>query len=211
MSTIEKDLEYEKSQWPIANNLYLRQFGNIHPIIRYDYNDLSLGRQMQQSGTDCTIVINGERKNISEKFRSKDWGDVCIELYSVYENNVSGWALTDIGVDYYAFFHPDGYNEVYGKAEFISPKVIRRLAEQFKPIFDGDDELKRELVQYKRTKCIPRKVHGMNVKFINSYTTDKNTKRTYIGICVCIPRYEVKNLAKFMGEEYKEYLTVLKS
>ena len=91
------DIFYEK--W-IKNILYASYPWNLMEInlSRWDWNTPE-GRTKQMSDIDITIdvdVKSGQIKNhynISEKFRTDDYGDMFIELYSKYPN-VKGWGPT---------------------------------------------------------------------------------------------------------------------
>ena len=77
-SEFDECVKYEKTQQPIADNYYIRLYGNRNELIRYDWDDPS-GQYMQRKGIDCSIIDRNQqppkRINISEKFRTflNDW------------------------------------------------------------------------------------------------------------------------------------------
>jgi len=55
----------------------------------------------QKQGIDKILHFkSGESKNIEEKIRDKDYGDILFEEYSNYETKSLGWMLKDQATDY---------------------------------------------------------------------------------------------------------------
>lgn len=132
MNSFQKALEYEQTMIPRADEAYknlFSRFGHELVITRYDYNDpVGLGRKMQKHGVDLKLTLKDEYGNssnlmISEKFRSVDWGDMFVELYSQYPK-VQGWGVTSQGVDFIAYFTPTklyfvNYSDLFNVASDI--------------------------------------------------------------------------------------------
>lgn len=99
MSTFDECLKYAESKIWIAENFYNIFHGPHLKKIRWFWNDPA-GRRMQQKDIDISIEQPGFKNgyiNISEKFRSMDYGDMFIELYSKWSdtefNSIPGWGL----------------------------------------------------------------------------------------------------------------------
>lgn len=138
MNDFNKALEYEKEMIPQADKFYIKLFSNNQEvnIERYDYNDIPVGREMQKHGVDLTLYITDNEGsktslNLSEKFRSVDYNDMFIELYSKHPH-VKGWALTSQQVDFIAYHTP---YDVY----FVNYQDISKLANEIMNIYGNDD------------------------------------------------------------------------
>ena len=58
----------------------------------------------QKQGIDKILHFkNGDSKNLEEKIRDKDYGDVLLEEYSNYEGKKLGWILKDQVSDYLVY------------------------------------------------------------------------------------------------------------
>jgi hypothetical protein len=62
----------------------------------------------QRGGIDRLVVLGSGRViMIDEKVRSKDYGDIFLEVWSDAERKVPGWAMKDLACDYVAYaFEP---------------------------------------------------------------------------------------------------------
>lgn len=90
----KSDLEFEKKMMPKAD-LYYKTVWGAHEILRYDWGD-SYGRKIQKKDIDCTVYIRKpsgfiDVKDISEKFRRHNYGDILVELRN---GTKPGWGLT---------------------------------------------------------------------------------------------------------------------
>lgn len=207
-------ISYEKTQQPIADNFYLRMYGNRNELIRYDWNDFD-GQYMQHKGIDCSIIDRNQQPpksiNISEKFRREDWGDMLIEIYSSYPKT-HGWGITDHDVDYYAYYidpefyrgHRDVRDVVYGKVYMVRADVVNKIAKWAMDIFEKADWKETWLNGKSKSKLVLAESNNIpNIKYIKSYLKDENG-RFWIGVSVCI---SWSNISKYFGE-VKENITV---
>lgn len=130
-NSFQKSLEYEQTMIPRADEAYKNLFSrHDHELVitRYDYND-PMGRKMQKNGADLKLTLKDKYGNsgsltISEKFRSADWGDMFVELYSQYPR-VQGWGVTSQGVDFIAYFTPKKlYFVNYGDLLNVASDII---------------------------------------------------------------------------------------
>lgn len=217
-SNFKKAIAYEKSQQPVADNLYIRQFCNKNDIYRYDYDKSAENQWYQHQDIDCSIIDRNNplklsqrpsqaRIYISEKFRSEDWGDMTIELYSSYYKDKLGWGVTSGEIlDYYFYFVRSLHNDRYGTAYQISRRVVKELADMFLNAFNEWD-LKNDFL-INKNKTIKAKLCGMNVSFMKIWSHNGKGDE-WMGISVNVPWYEIKNLSEKRNAEFKEYLTVL--
>ena len=183
MNDFEKALAYEKGRMRVADEFYKKVF---HPttITRHDWNS-NLGREKQINDVDCTLSISAPTIgfydiDISEKFRSEDWGDMCIEIWSDFENKKPGWALKcfdENGPDAYLYVAGDNKYFFWNHSEF--KELIRKLKERL-----TEDNVRNLFTRERnpfRDKRYWLEVDGMNMIIIRKWTDKK-----YFGICVCI-------------------------
>ena len=207
-------VKYEKTQQPIADNYYIRLYGNRNELIRYDWDDPS-GQYMQRKGIDCSVIDRNQQPpkliNISEKFRRNDWGDMMIEIYSSYPKTF-GWGITDHDVDLYAYFiDPESYRRrnsdprdpVYGKVYEIKAETVHKIAAWAKEQFDNSDWGDRWLESKSNKKIVFPPTNEMPpIIYIKTYS--KRDGRNWMGISICIEWGDIK---KYFGE-VKENITV---
>ena len=208
-------ISYEKSQQPIADNYYIRLYGNRNELERYDWKDPN-GQYMQRKGIDCSIIDRiqqpPKRIYISEKFRKQDWGDMMIEIYSSFPKTF-GWGITDHDVDKYAYFidpeffrrrNSDPRDVVYGRVYEVQADIINKIARWAKDKFDNAEWKDSWLNSSVLRKDIHSDVNNEpSITYIKSYSKDKNGK-SWMGISVCIQWSDIK---KYFGE-VKENITV---
>lgn len=85
---ITESLKVEQSQFERQDGVYRRLFG--HKPHRIDYN---MFPDTQRDDIDLTIMNKaGIWKTISEKYRPVDYGDILLEVWSVFPNK-HGWAM----------------------------------------------------------------------------------------------------------------------
>ena len=184
-STMQEALKIEKELQPEADKFYKEYIG-VNQIKRYDWND-PLQRQWQKNDVDCSIEFYAPTiglfwVNVSEKFRTWDWGDMCIELYSDFDKKKIGWGLgrKDLipGPDMYLYITPENYYEVWSNEWFV------RMM----------DEISKELTWDKINSIIDRNsynksykvtVDGVDMTLVQAYTTYPD--RQYFGISISIP------------------------
>lgn len=210
---MKNSLKYEKSQQPIADNLYLRQYGNLHEFERYDWEVTEENKKLQKMDIDCSFLDRFQsppkRIYISEKFRQSDWGDMCIELYSDYYKNKPGSALISKADYYFYYIDPEYYRRLhnrderdvcYGKAYRVAVEPIKQLAqkawEQFNQAGWKDEWLKGELLS---KPCLPENIKDPTFTYIKSYSNNKS----WMGICVCVDWEYIKKITDVV-----EYMTV---
>lgn len=186
MNNFKYLLDFEKSEQPYADEMYYKIFNGGNPnIIRYDYNDVPVGREMQKNGADLSIEIKNTSLNVSEKFRSTDWGDMFIELYSQYPK-VNGWALTNQNVDIIAYHTP---LNVY----IVNNQDVKNLAKIFFDKLNKDDVIKaltnKDSAEFK---------YILNNESINAtfrkVPTYINDKLAWVGIGVIISWEDLKKI-----------------
>lgn len=170
-NSFQKSLEYEQTMIPRADEAYLNLFSRVgHELVitRYDYND-PVGRKMQKNGADLKLTLKDEYGNssnltISEKFRSVDWGDMFVELYSQYPK-VQGWGVTSQSVDFIAYFTPE-------KLYFVNYSDLLNVASDilFTHSIGMHSEISDSFLEHNRNDCR----HTISLKVIPTYTnTDK--------------------------------------
>ena len=99
-------LAYEQSRIPMQDKFYREVLGATD-IKRFHFNNLD-ERDIQRQDIDLQFVLDGKVVSISEKHRTKDWGDMFVEMYSKYPYTL-GW-MHHCNANYFAYFVP---NKVY--------------------------------------------------------------------------------------------------
>ncbi len=94
---------YENEQIKKADKFY-HDVLHVFDIKRFNYQ-LSEERKMQLHDIDLLLTYQNKSYKVSEKFRSKDFGDLYLEIYSKYPK-VSGWLNEGIS-DYIMYFTPE--------------------------------------------------------------------------------------------------------
>ena len=82
----DQSLNYEHTQFERANDYY-RRLGATE-IKRCDFKTCQ-GKTLQHEDIDAQICVKGRWINISEKHRTSDFGDLLIEVYSMYPDELS--------------------------------------------------------------------------------------------------------------------------
>ena len=185
-----KPLTYEKEQFPRADEFYRRVLNssmNKIKITRWDYQLNAEHRKMQDDGIDVTIenelaTNEYDRRviSISEKFRTSDFGDMFIELYSKFPN-VTGWGLKE-KADLVAYFTP--WN-VYIIDNDQLKKVVQAIY----------DELDAETLaeDLKEAKCF-QYIYKDKIMEVRKVPTCLNGKVAWEGVGVCIKWEDLKDL-----------------
>ena len=171
-------LTYEREQFPRADKFYKKILTDNIKITRWDYNKDSYHRKMQDSGIDLTIENAGREISISEKFRTSDFGDMFIELYSKFPN-VIGWGHHE-AADIIAYFTP--YNTY-----IVDNKQLTKL------IGEISKELGDLTEDFKDTKCI-QYIYKGKVMELRKVPTILNNKVAWESVGVCIKWDDLKEL-----------------
>lgn len=141
-STFSGALAYERSCQPLADSFLKSKYPDKR-IYRPDYYKSGYDKELQLADVDV-IVSNKEgwpnEWYISEKFRSKSWPDVLIELYSDYDKKVEGWAPKSIAHEHY-FYYSDVHETKNGIRDdsflrIVPTWAIKRAAKEFKLFLD---------------------------------------------------------------------------
>lgn len=208
-------IKYEISQQPIADNYYLRLYGNHNELIRYDYGD-EKGKIMQNKGVDCTILdknLNPPKYvNYQEKFRRSDYGDMMIELYSDYPRRL-GWGITDKADRYSYFIDPEFFRRKnsdprdisYGKVYELDAEIVYKIAtwalEKFNKADWKDDWLNSSVL---RKDVFPAINNEPIIRYVKTYSEDEDTGAVWMSIAVCIRWTDIKT---YFGK-VKENITI---
>lgn len=172
-------LKVEQQNQPRADAFY-KSHGASN-IKRYDYNNPS-ERSFQQKGIDCSVEYYAPGLdvfwlNYSEKFRTWETGDMCIELWSDYERKVEGWALHDES-DTILYVTPDYFYEVTNNTYFKD--MVRKLANEW-----SWDELKEFADNRDCIRQLVRSKEGRDYQLIKAFSQKDGKK--WMGICICVP------------------------
>ena len=95
MNNFKADLQYslEERENEMFDNFYYRIFPNIAEI------KFCEDMETQRKGIDKIIIFkNGNSFTIDEKKRRVDYGDILLELWSVYEKRKRGWLILAIAI-----------------------------------------------------------------------------------------------------------------
>lgn len=193
-------LKYEKSNHAWADEWYKKHL-NAESIIRWDWDE-PIGHYKQQNDIDCTIQKEDTTLNISEKFRSVDFGDMFIEIYSMYPS-VPGWAIKS-AADLIAYHTPT-------RSYLVNAKQIELLAELVLIGFDADDN-KEEIIRTGSGSGFikipnfknPDLVHNLKVKY-KAIKTFRPGCTSWTGVGFCI----TWNALDKLGIKYKEIVNHL--
>lgn len=139
---------------------------------------------MQRKDCDLSITLqNGQVKNISEKFRSKDYGDMVIELLT---DGKLGWGVTGES-DGICYFVP-------GKCYLVNTSDLKSLA---KDILERYGLTLMTTVSFAETT-----IKDGNMRMTFKCFSNSRDGRTWKNVVVCIPwndlqknvKIQVKNL-----------------
>lgn len=185
-----KALTYEKEQFPRADEFYRRVLNgpmNKIKITRWDYQLNDVHRRMQDDGIDVTIenelaTNEYDRRviGISEKFRTSDFGDMFIELYSKFPN-VIGWGLKE-KADLVAYFTP-WHTYIIDNDQL--KKVIQAISDKL------DAEALAEGL--KEARCF-QYIYKDKIMEVRKVPTHHNGKVAWEGVGVCIKWQDLQDL-----------------
>lgn len=96
-------LQYEHKEQIRADQFYTGKMCAKN-IVRYN-TDSKNDIEFQKQDVDLSFELNGSRVMISEKFRSKDFGDLYLECYSKFPDTL-GW-MHHSNADFLACFFPE--------------------------------------------------------------------------------------------------------
>lgn len=214
-SGFKSEIKYEISQQPIADNYYLRLYGNRNELVRYGY-ETPEDKIMQNKGIDCTILDRNFNPpkyiNYQEKFRRCDYGDMLIELYSVFPRQL-GWGITDKADRYSYFTDPEFFRRKnsdprdisYGKVYELEAEVVRKIANWALEKFNKSDWKDAWLSSSMLRKDIfPENNNEPPIRYIKNYSENEDTGESWMSISVCVRWSDIK---KYFGE-VKENITV---
>ena len=121
-------LSYEQSQFPVQDKFYTEKLG-AKVITRADFDDEE-GRALQRMDVDVQFEYNGKLINVSEKHRTRDYGDLLLEFYSMFPD-IPGW-MNNSNADYLAYFVPE-------KVYWINKRELEDFYENvLKPVVTKD-------------------------------------------------------------------------
>lgn len=113
-----RSLSYEQSKFPVQDKFYTEKLG-AKVITRADFDDEE-GRALQRMDVDVQFEYHGELINVSEKHRTRDYGDLLLEFYSMFPHT-PGW-MNNSNADYLAYFVP-------GKVYWINKRELEDFYE----------------------------------------------------------------------------------
>ena len=134
---------------------------------------------MQREDIDLLIDI-GDKKDIkiSEKLRQKNYGDVLLEVWSLYENEVPGWFVEGKS-DLLCIFFRDYKNP---QVAIINTQELRAVYELFKDQITNSDW--DYLIRTNKTRSVKRIT--VNGKAYDC-TLVRAENETYNTMSVCVP------------------------
>jgi len=182
-------LKVEKIGQSIADDFYKNYLG-ASKIERFDYHNPD-ERFFQEHDMDCSIELEAKSLdifslNVSEKFRQYDTGDMCLELWSNFEEKKVGWAVKGIeenGPDLYLYITPHNIFEVWCNRYFN--KMIGDISsewtyEKIESLFDSDKHYRKD-----QNALYDITVGGHDAKLLRCWS--KAGDREWYGVCICIP------------------------
>jgi len=107
----EQSLQNERSKADFADKFYTERF-RASDIVRYN-SDSDIDMDFQRKDIDVSLVIDGKRYYLSEKFREKDYGDMYLEMYSKYPKT-QGW-MDSGSPDVVVYFTPQAVYRIIFK------------------------------------------------------------------------------------------------
>ena len=184
-----KCLEVEKIGQSIADDFYINYLG-ASAITRFNYNNPD-GRFFQEHDVDCSIEmlamsLDVFSLNISEKFRQYDTGDMCLELWSNFEEKKVGWAMKSAegnGPDLYLYVTPRNIFEVWCERYFnkmMSDISSEWTHQKIENLFNEDKYHKKD-----QNALYDITVGGHDAKLLRSWS--RAGDREWYGVCICIP------------------------
>lgn len=200
-------LKYEKSMQNDADSLYKAIIYNIlhtqYPqdeinidIKRWDFNN-SEGRIKQLADIDVTVIVtmpmrnNTFHYNISEKFRTADYNDMFVELYSKYPST-EGWGI-NTQADWICYHTPE---DLY----VVNAKDIKKLVKGMKNNMMHSINHMVEEMQEWGSNFNQNYYKNTEIDFykIPTYIRDR---KMWEGLCACIPWDKIAE----WGVQYVKY------
>lgn len=188
-----ESLKVEKRGQPAADDFYKNCLG-VTEVKRYDYNNPE-HRVFQNLDIDCTIKMEPKSLdifwlNVSEKFRQSETGDMCIELWSDFENQKPGWALksthTNKGPDLYLYSTPKYFFEIFKNKYFDS--MINKIVSEWdwKTVYEFINKEEKRLARHSNYNgCYNIKIEDHDAKLLKVWS--KRDGKRWFGVCICIP------------------------
>lgn len=173
-------LKYEQSKFEKQDEFYKKM--GVVKINRFNYDNSNIERELQRKDIDLEITtVNDKIYTVSEKNRTSNFGDVLLEIYSVYEQKKLGWAITGES-DIFMYFVDSKYNPYVGE---FSTKDIHNMIKKNNIMSQITDKNWNDL--YKINKNTLDKVINFgdigDVKCVLTKAYNKN----YVTMSVCVP------------------------
>lgn len=185
MQDFNRCLDIEKDGQAKADKFYHSR--GATSITRWDYNDCAHGRYMQQDDIDVTVefynafsILDTIRKSIdiSEKFRTRDFGDHMIEIWSDYQRKKPGSHIK-CEAEWLEQFVPGGVYEV------TDAPALRELATYARDYFDWDN-LFTTLRCGTLSKLMPFEYKGNTYKVRLYKGLSKNCNDSWYNLCMVV-------------------------
>jgi len=93
-------LEYSHSQ--SDQNWWGEVYKKAFPSL-IAFHDMRHDGWWQRGGIDRLLILPGRTVAVDEKVRTRDYGDILLEYWSVYEQKKPGWAVKDQACDFIAY------------------------------------------------------------------------------------------------------------
>lgn len=174
----DQGVKYEKSWQATADALY-KKLG-FTDIRRFDFDAGGVNKSLQLK--DIDLELKGRTTiTVSEKFRSRDFGDIMLEIVQSYgtDKEKDGWALIS-EADYLFQMTP---KSLY----IIKESVVKKIAEKIK------EQLKNVNIPAQPTPK-PIKFNGVDgLVFVGN---NSRGSRTWLNLGVCVPLREFGIQAK---------------
>lgn len=140
--SFNESLAKEKNTRKWFDSIYESYGGKVKSICDYDTFE---GKLQQQNDIDVLLEKDNKIFKVSEKARDKDFGDVYLEHYSVFEDKKIGWTQ-DSQADILAYGIPSkNICKIYEMAEV---KNIYRLITSLLPL----DEIENDMISRNENK-----------------------------------------------------------
>lgn len=179
----EEDLSYENRRKAFYDGFY--EQNGIKVISRTDW-DTDDGQEKQKEDIDAYLKIGGTTFSVSEKDRNKNYGDILVELFHIFDDGTreNGW-IEDTEADLLSYFTPDTH--FFVNMQSLKEVVLEIIVPALHSQIIG---FEHESLRFKKVYAnIGGKSRTMSLT--SAHNSRKN--RTWDTFSICIPVSDLKD------------------
>lgn len=189
-----RSLAWEYDQAAMADAFYYDRLG-VENVVRFNTGSMR-DMDFQRADIDVQLHAKGRIANISEKFRTRNYPDILIELYSLYPD-VSGWFRRSLATHLVCFM-PD-------VVHWLPEKELRAAFKLMEEKFRLEEEIKLLVAAFphksgRRSTVIDINGKSFDIQVIKAFNSSRN--RAYDTISVSLP-FSLLSLLGAIRREYR--------